>query len=108
VQPYPRQRYRPGQEEQLGALGLIVNAIVIAAGDWPVWRRLRVDQDGCEICGGLKGSAHHPDVEEVRRLVEMVVPLTLGCGPGEFGWAVSPEAAVSRGERRGGEPEGEL
>jgi len=39
--------------------------------------------------GGLKGSAHHPDVEEVRRLGRA-------------------EAAVSRGERREGEPEGEL
>ncbi len=30
-----RQRYREGQEEQLGALGLVVNAIVL----WNMWNR---------------------------------------------------------------------
>jgi len=53
---------------------------------------IRIAAAGIQIdgnTGGLKGSAHHPDVEEVRRLGRA-------------------EPAVSRGERREGEPEGEL
>jgi TnpA family transposase len=34
-----RQRYREGQEEQLGALGLVVNAMVL----WNMWSKLAMN-----------------------------------------------------------------
>ena len=55
--------------------------------------------------GGLKGSVHHPDVEEVLTPVVVGAQLKVAGSRGQLGSGV--ESRCGRGERRGGEPEGE-
>lgn len=56
-----RQPYREGQEEQLGALGLVVNCLVVNT----IYTQ--------RILGQLTSEGHHIADEDIRRLSPLVI-----------------------------------
>jgi len=56
-----RQRYREGQEDQLGALGLVVNIIVL-------WNTIYIDA----VLEQLRGEGHQVESEDVARLSPLI------------------------------------
>ena len=80
-----RQRYREGQEDQLGALGLVVNMIVL-------WNTLYINA----ALEQLAREGHHFTPEDVARLSPLVFDHINLLGR----YAFSVPEAVTRGELR--------
>ena len=80
-----RQRYREGQEDQLGALGLVVNMIVL-------WNTLYINA----ALEQLAREGHHVTPEDVARLSPLVFEHINLLGR----YAFSVPEAVTRGELR--------
>ena len=80
-----RQRYREGQEDQLGALGLVVNMIVL-------WNTLYINA----ALEQLVREGHHVTPEDVARLSPLVFEHINLLGR----YAFSVPEAVTRGELR--------
>ncbi len=80
-----RQRYREGQEDQLGALGLVVNMIVL-------WNTLYINA----ALEQLSREGHHAKSEDVARLSPLVFEHINLLGR----YAFSVPEAVTRGELR--------
>src|SRR6266403_3956510 len=80
-----RQRYREGQEDQLGALGLVVNMIVL-------WNTLYINA----ALEQLAREGHHVTPEDVARLSSLVFEHINLLGR----YAFSVPEAVTRGELR--------